>query len=146
MEFDQTISTEDRFDGAVLEVKVGGPFAEGDATPFPDNVTTFDLGDYTIEGGYNSKLDGTTEGVFIGSVLQGRRAYAGVKPLHHVRVSLKSFAPGGVHNPNGLPVFIRFRQTSDAATAVGLDAGWYIDNLDVDSVKDYCQQIRQPPR
>ncbi len=129
MEFDQAISTEDRFDGGVLEVKVGAPFAEGDATPFPDNVTTFDLGDYMIEGGYNSKLDGSFEGVVLNSVLQGRRAFAGVKPLHHVRISLKSFAPGGVHNAAGLPVYIRFRQTSDVATAVGLDAGWYVDNL-----------------
>ena len=138
MEFDNTIFSEDRFDGGVIEIKVGEPFAPGDTTPFPSNTTpgTYDLGDYIIEGRYNSKLDGKLPFTEVdGSVLQGRRAYAGIKPLHHVMISLRSFAPGGVHNPitpgnpNGLPVFIRFRMTSDAATAPGLDTGWFIDNL-----------------
>ena len=128
MEFDQTIHTEDRFDGGVLELKLGAPFAEGEATPYPDNVAIFDLGDYMIEGGYNSKLDGTLNGAPL-SHLVGRRAFSGSKPLHHVRVSLRSFAPGGRHNPNGLPVYIRFRETSDAATSPGVDSGRFIDNL-----------------
>ena len=134
MEFDQTIATENRFDGGVIEVKVGGPFAEGDATPFPNNTNVFDLGDYMIEGGYNSKLDGLLEGPVIGSPLQGRRAFAGVKGLHHTRISLRSFAPGGEHNPNGLPVFIRFRETSDVGNAIGVNAGWFIDNLVVNNM------------
>ncbi len=134
MEFDQRFSTEDRFDGGVIEVKVGAPFAAGDATPFPDNVTTFELGDHMIEGGYNSKLDGTNAPPTFNSTLQGRRAYSGIKPLHHVRISLSSFAPGGEHNPSSLPVYIRFRETSDAASAVGTDAGWYIDNLVINNM------------
>ena len=133
MEFDQAMNAEDRFDGGVLEVKVGAPFTEGEATPYPDNTTVFDLGDYIIEGGYNTKLDGTLDGVPL-SPLVNRRAYSGVVPLHHVRVSLKNFAPGGFHNPQGLPVYIRFRMTSDAATANGVDAGWFIDNLVVNNM------------
>jgi hypothetical protein len=130
MEFDQTIATEDRFDGGVIEIKIGAPFAPGDAPPGPNNNVIFDLGDYMIEGGYNSRLDGMIEGQAPGTPLFGRRAFSGVKPLHHTRISLRSFAPvTGVHNPQGLPVFIRFREVSDPATAVGVDAGWFIDNL-----------------
>jgi hypothetical protein len=128
MEFDQTMNTEDRFDGGTLEIKVGTPFTGNEATPYPDNVTVFDLGDYMIEGGYNSKLDGTLNGAPL-SALLGRRSFSGLKPLHHVRVSLRSFAPGGRHNPQGLPVYIRFRETSDAATSPGIDSGRFIDNL-----------------
>jgi len=133
MEFDQTINSEDRFDGGVLEIKVGSPFIDGEATPFPDNVVTFDLGDYMIEGGYNSALDGTLNGVPL-SALLGRRSFSGNKPLHHVRVSLRSFAPGGVHNPSGLPVYIRFRETSDAATSPGVDSGRFVDNLVINNM------------
>ena len=133
LEFDHAINAEARFDGAVLEVKLGTPFTQGEATPYPDNVNVFDLGDYIIDGGYNSKLDGTFDGVVL-SPLQGRRAYTGIVPLHHVRVSLRNFAPGGLHNPQGLPVYIRFRMTSDAATANGVDAGWFIDNLVVNNM------------
>jgi len=135
MEFDNTINAEARFDGGVIEVKVGAPFVQGDATPFPDNATTFELGDYIIEGGYNAKLDGTLPaGGALGSPLQGRRAYTGSKGLHHVRAVLHNFAPGGVHNLNGLPVFIRFRMSSDAATAAGVDAGWFVDNLVINNL------------
>jgi hypothetical protein len=135
MEFDNFINAEARFDGGNIEVKVGAPFVAGDATPFPDNATTFDLGDYIIEGGYNGKLDGELPagGVF-GSPLQGRRAYTGVKGLHKVRAVLRSFAPGGQHNPQGLPVYIRFRMSSDVATANGVDAGWFVDNLVINNL------------
>jgi hypothetical protein len=134
MEFDNFINAEATFDGGNIEVKVGAPFAPGDATPFPDNVTTFELGDYIIEGGYIGKLDGPVAEPIRGSELQGRRSYSGVKPLHHVRAVLHNFAPGGVHNPSGLPVYIRFRMTSDPATANGLDAGWIIDNLVINNL------------
>jgi Fungalysin metallopeptidase (M36)/Fungalysin/Thermolysin Propeptide Motif len=134
MEFDNTVNAEDHFDGGNIEVKVGAPFAPGDTTPFPDNTTTFDLGDYLIEGGYTGKLDGPLAEPVRGSELQGRRSYTGVKPLHHVRAVLHDFAPGGVHNPTGLPVFIRFRMTSDPATANGLDAGWFVDNLVINNL------------
>jgi hypothetical protein len=136
MAFDNFINAEDRFDGGVIEIKVGAPFAAGDATPFPDNTTIWDLGDYMIEGGYNSKLDGTlpSPATGFGSVMQGRRAFASVKPLHKVRVALANFAPGHIHNPQGLPVFIRFHMTSDPATANGLDAGWIIDNLVINNL------------
>ena len=62
MEFDNFINAEATFDGGNIEVKVGAPFAPGDATPFPNNVTTFELGDYLIEGGYTGKLDGPVSG------------------------------------------------------------------------------------
>jgi hypothetical protein len=34
----------------------------------------------------------------------------------------------------GLPVFLRFRMTSDVATAIGSGGGWYIDNLVINNV------------
>jgi fungalysin metallopeptidase (M36)/fungalysin/thermolysin propeptide len=138
MELDNFINSEDRFDGLTMEVKVGTPFAPGDATPFPNNLNTpggtFDLGDYMIEGVYNSKLDGPLPAGGMGSALQGRRAFSGNKPVHRVRVALANFAPGHIHNPSSLPVFIRFRMTSDVATANGLDSGVIIDNLVINNV------------
>ncbi len=138
MAFDNAINAEDRFDGGVIEIAVGTP--SFNSTPFPDNATTWDAGDYIIEGGYNSKLDGSLPACppdpapCKGSGLQGRRAYAGIKPQHHVRIALANFAPGAIHNPSGLPVFIRFRMTSDVATANGVDAGWFIDNLVINNL------------
>ena len=132
MEFDHLIKAEAFFDGGVVEVALGAPvFA---ATPFPNNNTTFDVGNYMIEGGYNARLDGTLEGVAMGSVLQGRRAYTGTKGYHHVRIALGSFAAGGSNNPMGLPVFMRFRMSSDVATAIGSGGGWYIDNLVINNL------------
>ena len=132
MEFDHLIKAEAFFDGGVIEVALGAPVF--DATPFPNNNTTFDVGNYIIEGGYNAKLDGTLEGVVIGSVLQGRRAYTGTKGFHHVRIALGSFAAGGLNNAAGLPVFLRFRMSSDVATAIGSGGGWYIDNLVINNM------------
>ena len=132
MEFDHLIKAEAFFDGGVIEVALGVPVF--DATPFPNNTTTFDVGNYIIEGGYNAKLDGTLEGVAMGSVLQGRRAYTGTKGYHHVRIALGSFAVGGTNNPTGLPVFLRFRMSSDVATAVSSGGGWYIDNLVINNL------------
>ena len=129
MEFDHFYNTEAAFDGGVMEIKVGGD-ATFNSTPYPDEITTFDLGNFIVEGGYNSRLNGELEGVARGSILQGRRAYTGSKTLlEHVRVPLEAFAPGGMHNPNGLPVRIRFRMTSDVLSVPSCDAGWYIDNL-----------------
>jgi hypothetical protein len=135
MEFDHFFITEAAFDGGVLEVKVGAPFAQGDATPYPDNLTTFDLGNFIVRGGYNARLNGTLEGVAKGSPLQGRRAYTGTKTLlEHVRIPLEAFAQGGVHNPNGLPVYIRFRMTSDAASVPSCNSGWFVDNLVINNL------------
>ena len=47
---------------------------------------------------------------------------------------LGSFAAGGANNPTGLPVFIRFRMTSDVATAIGNGGGWYVDNLVINNL------------
>jgi hypothetical protein len=134
MEFDHKFTAEATFDGGVVEIKVGGD-ATFNSTPFPDNITTFDLGNYMVQGGYNGKLDGQELGTGVtGSPLQGRRAYTGVRGLHHVRIPLEAFAPGGVNNPAGLPVRIRFRMTSDVATTAGLNSGWYIDNLAINNL------------
>jgi hypothetical protein len=65
-----------------------------------------------IEGGYNDNLNGSLAGVFL-SALQGRRAFTGSKGLHHTRIALRNLAPGGLHNPDGAPVYTRFRMTSD---------------------------------
>ncbi len=135
LEFDNAINAEASFDGGVVEIKVGAPFTASDATPFPNNTTTWDLGDYIIEGYYNAHLDGGLgAGGASGSILQGRRAYTGLKPLHHVRAVLRNFAPGGLHNPAGLPVYIRFRMTSDVASANGVDSGWFVDNLVINNL------------
>jgi len=132
MEFDHKIAAEAFFDGGVIEVALGAPVF--DATPFPNNNTTFDAGNYIIDGGYNAKLDGTLEGAVIGSPLQGRRGYTGTKGFHHVRIALGSFAAGGSNNSLGLPVFLRFRMSSDVATAIGSGGGWYIDNLVINNL------------
>ncbi len=134
MEFDHFFVTEEAFDGGVLEIKVGGD-ATFNSTPYPDEVTTFDLGNFIVQGGYNARLNGTLEGAAIGSVLQGRRAYTGTQALlRHVRIPLEAFAPGGVHNPQGLPVRIRFRMTSDVASVPACDAGWFVDNLVINNL------------
>ncbi len=41
---------------------------------------------------------------------------------------------GGANNASGLPVYLRFRMTSDFATSCGLNAGWYIDNLVINNM------------
>lgn len=129
LEFDHRFSTEARFDGNNLEIVLGTPTTDpSDATPFPNNTTTFELNDYFIENGYNDPLDGTLEGVFL-SPLQGRRSFTGTQSLTHVRAALGDFAPGGPRNPNGLPVYLRFHVSSDVASTVGPASGWYIDNL-----------------
>jgi hypothetical protein len=128
LEFDHKFAAEDTFDGGVIEIKVGGD-ATFIANPYPDNVTTFDLGNYIVEGPYNGALNGTLAANVILSPLQGRRAYTGSKGLHHVRIPLRAFAAGGVNNVAGLPVRIRFRMTSDAGSSAGKLSGWYIDNL-----------------
>jgi hypothetical protein len=134
MEFDHFFITEEAFDGGVMEIKVGGD-ATFNSTPYPDEVTTFDLGNFIVEGAYNGRLNGTLEGAAEGSALQGRRAYTGAKPLlHHVRVPLEAFAPGGMHNPAGLPVRIRFRMTSDVLSVPSCNAGWFIDNLAINNL------------
>jgi hypothetical protein len=129
LEFDHFFNTEATFDGGVLEISSDPTFGGNDATPFPNNTNTYDLGNYIVEGGYNGKLNGTLAGGVILSPLQGRRAYTGAKGLHHVRVPLEDFATGGQKNPGSLPMYIRFHMTSDAGTAAGLNSGWYIDNL-----------------
>jgi hypothetical protein len=128
MDFDHFFSTEARFDGGVLEIAKGGP--NFNSTPFPDNTTTYDLGNYIVEGLYNARLDGDLAGTGVpGTALLGRRAYTGIKGSHHVRVALGEFAPGGDNNPQGLPIYLRFRMTSDVGTTSGADSGWYVDNF-----------------
>jgi photosystem II stability/assembly factor-like uncharacterized protein len=127
MEFDHFFTAESSFDGGVMELAIGSPGFN--ATPFPDNVTTFDLGNHFIQNGYNGKLDGTFEGVIL-SALQGRRAFTGSGGPSRVKISLRAFA-GGLLNPGSLPVYIRFRMTSDVGTSAGPLSGWYLDNVAV---------------
>lgn len=141
MEFDHLFQTENGFDGGVIELALGAPVFN--ATPYPNNVTTFDLGNHFIQNGYNGKLDGTFEGVVL-SMLQGRRAFTGSRGLSHAKISLRAFAGGGPLNPNSLPVYIRFRMTSDAATAAGPLSGWYIDNVSISSLAD-CVVVTPAP-
>ncbi|MDQ3134767.1 MAG: hypothetical protein M3Q76_08190, partial [Acidobacteriota bacterium] len=141
MEFDHFFRTEAFFDGGVMEIAVGT--ASFNATPFPDNVTTFDLGNHMIQNGYNAKLDGELVAGVPLSPLQGRRAFTGVRGLSRVRIALRAFAPGGVHNPTGAPVFIRFRMTSDAGSTAGAQSGWYLDNVVVNNL-DACPDAPVP--
>ena len=131
LEFDQRFVTEAAFDGGVIEVALGSPTFV--ANPYPNNTTTFDLGDYIVENNYTGALNGTLAGPVILSTLQGRFAFEGSKSRHRTQIALGSFAPGGIRNPSSLPVYIRFRMTSDASTAAGADSGWYIDNLVINS-------------
>jgi hypothetical protein len=136
MEFDHFFSTEANFDGGNIEIALGSP-ANFNATPYTDNVTTFEANNYIVEGDYNARLDGTLSGVPL-SALINRRSYSGIKGLHHTRIALGAFAPGSVNNPQGLPVYLRFRATSDVSTNVGPDSGWYIDNLVINNPSN-CQ-------
>lgn len=138
MDFDHFFNTEANFDGGNIEIALGSA-ASFNATPHPDNVTTFEANNYIVQGGYNARLDGTLSGVPL-SALINRRSYTGSKALHRARVSLGAFAPGGVNNPLGLPVYLRFRMTSDVSTNAGPNSGWYIDNL---VINDY--EACQPP-
>jgi Fungalysin metallopeptidase (M36)/Lamin Tail Domain/Fungalysin/Thermolysin Propeptide Motif/Peptidase propeptide and YPEB domain len=133
MEFDHFFSTEATFDGGVIEISTDPSFGGNNATPMPNNTNTFDLGNYIVQGGYNGKLDGTVNGV-PDEVIPNRRAYTGSRGFHHVRIPLEDFALGGMHNTQGLPVYIRFRMTSDVGTNVGPTSGWYIDNLVVNNL------------
>lgn len=133
MEFDHFFSTENGFDGGVMEVALGAP--SFNATPFPDNTTTYDLGNHFIQNGYNGRLDAASFGVIL-SHLQGRRAFTGSRGLARTKISLRAFAPGGPLNPSGLPVYVRFRMTSDAGTTGGPGSGWYIDNVSLTSFAD----------
>ncbi|MBC7931761.1 MAG: hypothetical protein H7Z38_14470, partial [Rubrivivax sp.] len=133
LEFDHSFNQEAFFDGGVIEISVGDPAFNG-STPYANNTTVFDAGNFIIEGAYNAPLDGTLEAEQKGSPLQGRLAYTGAKSLHHTRIALNDFAPGGTYNPQSLPVYIRFRNTSDVASAAGLDAGWYVDNVVINNL------------
>ncbi|HEX8070313.1 MAG TPA: M36 family metallopeptidase [Pyrinomonadaceae bacterium] len=129
LEFDHFFNTEATFDGGVLEISSDPSFGGNDATPFPNNTNTYDLGNYIVEGGYNGKLNGSLTGGVILSPLQGRRAFTGAKGLSHVRVPLEDFAVGGQKNPAGVPMYVRFHMTSDVGTNAGVNSGWYVDNL-----------------
>jgi hypothetical protein len=118
MNFDHLFSTEATFDGGVIEVSVGTP--DFNSAVFPENVTTFDLGDYMVEGGYNDNLNGSLAGVFL-SALQGRRAFTGSKGLHHTRIALRNFAPGG-------------RACNNGAAAVVATTGVLLGNTNGDGV------------
>ena len=134
LEFDHRFSTEATFDGGNLEVVLGTPTTNPqDATPFPNNNTTFELNDYLIENGYTGNLNGTIEGAAILSPLQGRLSFTGSQSLVHVRAALGDFAPGGVRNPTSLPVYVRFHMSSDVGTNAGVGSGWYVDNLIVNN-------------
>ncbi|MGC2234543.1 MAG: M36 family metallopeptidase [Pyrinomonadaceae bacterium] len=130
LEFDHRFSTEATFDGGNLEVVLGAPTADPiDATPYPNNSTTFELNDYLIQSGYTAPLNGTLEGAAMGSPLQGRLSFTGTSSLSHVRAALGDFMPGGVRNPSSLPVYVRFHMSSDVGSNAGAGSGWYIDNL-----------------
>ena len=134
LEFDHRYTTEATFDGGVIEIVLGAPTSDPiDATPFPNNSTTFDLNDYIIQGAYNGALNGMIEGAAIGSPLQGRRAWNGTGSFQHVRAALGDFAAGGTRNTTGLPVYVRFHSSSDVGTNAGIGSGWFIDNLVVNN-------------
>jgi hypothetical protein len=134
LEFDHFFNTEATFDGGVIEISSDPSFGGNNATPFPNNANTYDLGNYIVQGGYTAKLNGSLTAGVILSPLQGRRAYTGAKGLHHVRVPLEDFAIGGQKNAQGLPMYIRFHMTSDVGTNAGPTSGWYIDNLVVQNL------------
>ena len=137
MDWDQRFISEATFDGGLVELKLGTPFTNADNTAYPDNIITFDLGRYMVEGYYNGRLDCNANPTdpTCSVVPRARRAFTGDRPLlHHVRIPLEAFAPGSTNNPNSLPVFIRFRMTSDVLSVPACDAGWFIDNLVINNL------------
>ena len=129
MEFRNAVNAEAFFDGGVVEISVGDPTFGANAVR-PNNVTTFDAADYILKGRYPNRLSGLDPtGTTTLNPLGPRKAYTGVKGPHRVQITLRSFAGGQRHNLGNAPVYVRFRMTSDAASANGLDSGWYIDNL-----------------
>ena len=40
------------------------------------------------------------------------------------------------NNPEGLPIFLRFRMSSDVGTSNGVESGWYVDNLVIHDLGD----------
>ena len=92
------------------------------------------MNDYLIENGYTGALTGAiAPATTPSSPLQGRLSFTGTSSLSHVRAALGDFAPGGVRNPSGLPVYVRFHMSSDAGTNAGAGSGWYVDNLVVNN-------------
>jgi Calx-beta domain len=113
----------------VIEISVGDPSFNGNSVR-PNNVTVFDAADYILKGRYNNRLTGLDpSGTTPLNPMGPRKAYTGTKGPHHVQITLRSFAGGQRHNLANAPVYIRFRMTSDAASANGLDSGWFVDNL-----------------
>lgn len=124
LHFDSKIFSEGGFDGGLVELSFTPAFAL-----MPDNRTTFDLGDYMTQGGYNGKIANTM-------LTTGRRAFTGNRGLTHTAITLQPFASGGAHaSPTGR-VFIRFRTTSDGNTNAGPGSGWFVDNLAVSNLAD----------
>jgi len=123
LNFDSKILSEAGYDGGTLELAFTPTFALA-----PDNISTFDLGDYMTQGGYNGRISNNT--------VTNRRAFSGARNLTHTAVTLKPFAAGGAHAAPGGRVYIRFRMSSDVGSTGGLNSGWFIDNLSVTNLAD----------
>lgn len=103
------------YDGGVLEIS-------------KDNGSTWtDLGQFMIEGGYNSSISS-----YFGNPLAGRQAWSGgtFGAMHRVLVDLGSFA--------GKSIKIRWRIGCDSSYA---GTGWYVDNVSVYSMGDVTTNL-----
>jgi hypothetical protein len=126
LRFDHAFATQPHTDGGVVEIVLGAsPLS---TTLPPDGSSTFDAANFMIRDAYNGMVT-TSFG------LGARRAFTGRREgMRGAMVALGSFAPGGLENPSGLPVYARFRMISDPTTTPGPRAGWYVDNLAVDDL------------
>jgi hypothetical protein len=118
LEFDNRYNLESTFDGAVLEIKIGGG-------AFTDVVSA---GGSFVTGAYNAVISSS-----FSSPIAGRAAWSGASAgFVHTKVNL----PAGA---TGQPVVVRFRVATDVSAVATAPNGQWIDNVKISGNASLCQ-------
>jgi cysteine-rich repeat protein len=118
LEFDNRYNLESTFDGAVLEIKIGGG-------AFTDIVSA---GGSFVTGAYNSVISSS-----FSSPIAGRATWSGASAgFVHTKVNLPASA-------TGQPVVVRFRVATDVSAAATAPNGQWIDNVKISGNASLCQ-------